>query len=366
MYFSGVVLTLPEYRLSFQLKIYEAPSKNDLQCAEALLSIHKWLNENARNILDESDAILQPKYQLIYTLGEQLSLDGGAQRWTVIQELLKRLPQHLYKLWQVVGDEKMEFDKDYAKHGRIAGYASMDFRSDVFTPCRIFDDKVYNQLKSKLIDDIVDGTLSFSLGLTHQKKPTLRLLLDEGNVSTNEYNDLLTDVSPAQQNILLILSGFLRFNILQLVLEKRWRVNYGVNENGQRKMAIPFKAKDVAGRFDALSMECCSTEHFRFSFIAEMTEFGHPDVAICLTQLSYYYSGWFRILIAPGAVPSEILLQSHCGYVSTFQVSTKRNSTKYSKYWKVNRIPLKFTRPGYVPFRVGWLTTAFNFTPVST
>lgn len=37
-------------------------------------------------------------------------------------------------------------------------------------------------------------------------------------------------------------------------------------------MAIPFKAKDVA---------------------AEMTEFGHPDVAICLTQLSYYYSGNF-------------------------------------------------------------------------
>jgi hypothetical protein len=35
-------------------------------------------------------------------------------------------------------------------------------------------------------------------------------------------------------------------------------------------MAVPFRAKDVA---------------------ADRTEFGHPDVAIVLTQLSYYYSG---------------------------------------------------------------------------
>ena len=41
-------------------------------------------------------------------------------------------------------------------------------------------------------------------------------------------------------------------------------------ENYIRRMAIPFKAKDVA-----------STN----------TEFGHPDVALCFTHLSYYYAG---------------------------------------------------------------------------
>ncbi|CAF5157470.1 unnamed protein product, partial [Rotaria sp. Silwood1] len=35
-------------------------------------------------------------------------------------------------------------------------------------------------------------------------------------------------------------------------------------------MAVPFRAKDVA---------------------AENTEFGHPDVAIVLTQIAYYYKG---------------------------------------------------------------------------
>lgn len=73
------------------------------------------------------------------------------------------------------------------------------------------------------------------------------------------------------QNTILILSGLLRFEVLKLALTKRWRVSYGVDQkNNRRKMAIPFKAKDIS---------------------ADMTEFGHVDVAICLTQLSYYYSG---------------------------------------------------------------------------
>ncbi|OXA45049.1 hypothetical protein Fcan01_20248 [Folsomia candida] len=64
--------------------------------------------------------------------------------------------------------------------------------------------------------------------------------------------------------------GYLKYEIIYLVLSKRWRVNYGVDVEGERKMAVPFRAKDVP---------------------AKRTEFGHPDVAILLTQLSYYYSG---------------------------------------------------------------------------
>lgn len=269
---TGVILTLPEYRLSFQLKMYEAPSKNEMECAKELLKIHKWLNKNVRNILDESDAILHPKYQLIYTLGEQLSLDGGAHRWTVIQALLKQLPYHLKKLWEHFGDEKIEFDSNYVKKGKVYGTSSMAFRPDVFTPCRILDNYVYETLKTRLIDDFLRGKLNVSAGMVPSTKEILKLLLNEGDVSSDTFNELFEKLTPTQQTTILILSGFLRYDVLQLVLSKRWRVNYGFNEHGPRKMAIPFKAKDVA---------------------AEMTEFGHPDVAICLTQLSYYYSGMY-------------------------------------------------------------------------
>lgn len=87
----GVVMTLPEYRLSFQLKIYEAARKGDTTNANHFLNVHKWLNRNARHILDESDAILDDKYQLIYTVGAQLPPDGGALRWKIIQAVLKRV-----------------------------------------------------------------------------------------------------------------------------------------------------------------------------------------------------------------------------------------------------------------------------------
>lgn len=62
----GVVITLPEYRLSFQLKIYEAARKGDTANATNFLKVHDWLNRNARHIMDESDAILDAKYQVRY------------------------------------------------------------------------------------------------------------------------------------------------------------------------------------------------------------------------------------------------------------------------------------------------------------
>ena len=77
------------------------------------------------------------------------------------------------------------------------------------------------------------------------------------------------------QNILqrvLILRGLLSSEVLFVALTKRYRVNFGVDSNQKfdGRMAVPFRAKDVA---------------------AENTEFGHPDIAIVLTQLFYYYDG---------------------------------------------------------------------------
>jgi len=72
--------------------------------------------------------------------------------------------------------------------------------------------------------------------------------------------------------LFLIIRGLLSSEVLLVAFKKRYRVNYGVNPNlsFNRLMAVPFRAKDV---------------------VADRTEFGHPDVALVLTQLSYYYSG---------------------------------------------------------------------------
>lgn len=266
-------MTLPEYRLSFQLKIYESVEKGDIDNARHFLNVHKWINANVRSILDESDAILHAKYQLIYTVGNQLPLDGGSYRWSIVQSVLKRVPYHMKNLHAELGQEKIEFDKNYVQNGHVYGAPSVDYRGDVFTPCRILDadDEVYGRIKNLLIEDFLQGDLPIVFPeMTNATKIDLRELLSSRQISNDVFDRVMTNFPPNQREIILILSGLLRFEVLKLVLMRRWRVNYGVNEKGRRKMAIPFKAKDVA---------------------AEMTEFGHPDVALCLTQLNYYYSG---------------------------------------------------------------------------
>lgn len=251
-----------------QLKAYESIQKEDFEAAKSLLSIHKWLNENVRNILDESDAILQSNYQLIYTVGNQQDPDGGNQRWQVIQAVFKRIPHHMKKLYEKYGMEKVEFDENYMKNKRIFGASNVNYRSDIFTPCRIIDEDIFDKLKAELVEDFLYGRMDIP-EMSEPARKCLKHILTEKTLDKKP-SHLIENFPTIEQNILMIMSGLLRFEVLKLVLTKRWRVNYGVDTKGQRKMAIPFKAKDIA---------------------AEMTEFGHADVAICYTQLSYYYSG---------------------------------------------------------------------------
>lgn len=170
----------------------------------------------------------------------------------------------------------VEISDNYIKSGHVYGAGKVTERADVFTPCRILDDAVFDELKAALADDFLSGRLDIPFseldGLT---KTHLKNIL----INTDVNEESLECIRPfllREKNTIRILSGLLRFEVLKLALTKRWRVNFGVDPNGQRKMAIPFKAKDIP---------------------AEMSEFGHPDVAICLTQLSYYYSGKFFYLI---------------------------------------------------------------------
>lgn len=275
LHITGIILTLPEYRLSFQLKIYESVSKSNLESAQQLIETHQWINANVRNILDESDAILHAKYQLIYTDGNRLRIDGGAQRWLVIQALLKRVPVHMKRLHAEHTEKCVEFNTDYLKKNSIYGATKVSSRDDVFTPCRILDESMFSKLKDALIDDFIEAKTEIMFpSIPESVKRQLRIILSRREINEETFESTIRPFDTIPRNTLLILSGLLRFEVLKLVLTKRWRVNYGVNEKGRSKMAIPFKAKDVA---------------------AEQTEFGHADVAICLTQLSYYYSGAYSV-----------------------------------------------------------------------
>lgn len=173
-----------------------------------------------------------------------------------MQALLKRVPHHMKLLREKYGMDCIEFD-DKSR------------QPNVFTPCRILKESMYSKLKKAIIDDVFSDQLDITLPeMNSETKSHIKAFLNQkqGDVTFATFSNESKDF----QNAILILNGILQFDVLKLILVKRWRVNYGINPKGNRKMAVPFRAKDVA---------------------ADMTEFGHPDVAIGFTQLSYYYSG---------------------------------------------------------------------------
>lgn len=46
--FAGVILTQPDYRLSFHLKLYESIEKGDGDITKQYLDTYRWMNANVR------------------------------------------------------------------------------------------------------------------------------------------------------------------------------------------------------------------------------------------------------------------------------------------------------------------------------
>ena len=272
-----LIVTLPEYRLSFQLKGYEQSlSGTNVETAKSLLGLQRWLEKNTRDILDESDEILSVKYQLLYTVGSQIQIDGGCLRWKVAQKLLKLLVQgpitRMECLQNKFGESAVEYEKYNDPDPTSNDKKEFGRHSGVFSPCRLVSTskECYEDLIDMLADDFLDGRMDIGLpSLQKRQRELIKKFVTQNDISEDEQSEMIKEhgdyIAP-----IFIVAGYLKYGILQSALSKRWRVNYGVNLTGKRKMAVPFKAKDVA---------------------SERTEFGHPDMAIILTHLSYYYSG---------------------------------------------------------------------------
>ncbi|CAF3845064.1 unnamed protein product, partial [Rotaria sp. Silwood1] len=242
-----LILTAPEYILSFDLLTIDKCRRKEFQISRSMLTVQQWLKRFARDVLDESDEILHVKYQLIYTIGSQRPVDAGVQRWKTIQSILELVKKS-------AEDVARNYSKDisYEKSSRSSHFPSF----------RLLSHQPFPSLAERIAND----WLSEQSYRQEDRQLILSFIL-ETNTSIECLNNRFS------QDILqriLILRGLLSSEVLFVALTKRYRVNYGVNPNPKfnRRMAVPFRAKDVA---------------------AENTEFGHPDIAIVLTQLFYYY-----------------------------------------------------------------------------
>ena len=261
----GILLCQPEHILSFRLLAFETLSISPtLPHSQSLLITQRWLEKNARDILDESDEILSPKYQLVYTMGTQHPPDGGSTRW--------KLSQEVFNLIRVcVRDE-----------GYDGSLYVDDSSPQQFPQIRVFTQHCGQNLLCQVAKRIVFENLlpSFSFRrFSADDRNTLFRFITETAIDSTLYSrvahvcrnqDHSTLGDPTMLKPVLLLRGLLGHGVLLTVLkEKRWRVDYGLDVS-RSMLAVPYRAKDSP---------------------SPRAEFGHTDVAICLTCLSYYYEG---------------------------------------------------------------------------
>jgi hypothetical protein len=272
----GILVAQPEHILSLKLMtvhgLLEEPpshspdSESDSEesnpegsFAEDLRACQEWLDTHSRDILDESDEILHVRYQLIYTMGHQQSMEDAPNRWKVPQRIFSLVRRRIRDVKDQFPDEV-----EFFEHANYAGH---------FPHIRILGSSAGKLLLEKIVEDVISGevwNINTSL-LTADARNATRVFLthDDLEQQTTETLERWFRASGAW-NTLLLLRGLFTHGLLVYVFkERRYRVDYGLDK-GRSMLAVPFRAKDVP---------------------SQRAEFGHPDVAVLLTCLSYYYEG---------------------------------------------------------------------------
>ncbi|EIW76857.1 hypothetical protein CONPUDRAFT_130199 [Coniophora puteana RWD-64-598 SS2] len=265
----GILIIQPEQILSLKLRSVECQLSADDTLSRSLTRTQKFLFQNARDILDESDEILHVRYQLVYTAGDHQRLQGHPHRWTTTQELLRLVRNHLRRLFT-------QFPSAFSVQGLTA---DNEHEASAFPSLRLLDSPsdAAREFQRLIVSDIMRNRLP-ACNFVHfdeEDKNVLQRFISSRQISENDERLLLDMrtrgvVDDLFWNSMLLLRGLIGFGVLTFALsDKRYRVDYGLDP--QRSMlAVPYRAKDVP-----------STN----------AEFGHPDVVVLLTCLSYYFAG---------------------------------------------------------------------------
>ena len=254
---SGIVLTIPEHIMSFKLSGLQRISDNRIEEATEMVKMHRWLQDNSRQILDECDHALAVRTQLIYPSGPQTTFDGHPHRWETIESLLALVEENS---WYLQDHSPCSIEVVRRPNG---GFPMIFFlRNDA-----------EDTLISRLVSDVVKGRLP---AMCIQNLPATHRLALESFISKAvvqksvvEQVDRMFTENAVSMKTMYLLRGLFVHRILLMTLKKRWNVQYGLHPS-RDPIAVPYIAKGVP---------------------SEQAEWGHPDVAILLTCLAFYFGG---------------------------------------------------------------------------
>ncbi|KAL4900003.1 hypothetical protein BDW74DRAFT_183142 [Aspergillus multicolor] len=248
----GVLIVLPEQLLSLQLVGLDLATDT----ASSLIRVEEELQNRCRTIIDESDEVLDPKFQLIYTRGNQQNVDGDSDRWQVIQDVLEVVEKEAIAL-QAEDPNILQVEQQGTRYPLLHFLKAQGPLS------------LLGRVAKAIFLQALPG-LTFQQWSEQTRTCALQFVCSP-DVS-QEHEDTVREAFKHSIMLkkLLVLRGLFAHRILRFALAgKRWWVDYGVHPS-RCLMAVPFRAKGVP---------------------SENAEFGHADVAITLTCLSYYYGG---------------------------------------------------------------------------
>ena len=255
----GILLVQPEHILSFELMGLDQLLSGKIELGNSLINTQRWLDTVTRDILDESDEILSVKFELIYTMGTQKDLEFGSQRWLIIQQIL---------------DFANKFARNIADihpHGLEVLRVSP---GETLNRIRILQDDADQELLrliAKHICEVGIPGLPIWTFSSQMRNLLFRFFTEHAmNEADSRLLQQLMSETQSSENNLLLLRGLISGGVLSFALsQKRWRVNYGLDIS-RTMLAVPYRAKDTP---------------------ATRAEFSHPDTAMILTCLAYYYGG---------------------------------------------------------------------------
>ncbi|TGJ81237.1 hypothetical protein E0Z10_g7524 [Xylaria hypoxylon] len=263
----GILLVQPEHLLSFQLMVIECYCDKGIDkysIAESFARLQDFFDKNSRDIVDESDENFSPKFELVYTMGSQQSIELSPARWICTQQVLNLVRS-------IAADIAEELPKSI----------EIDPRDQAgFPRLRILKEDAGELLVKKIARRICDAGLDgfpIARQQEHVRDAVFRYIsqynLSPEEISIVEKSDDGSFWTESTKPLLLLIRGILAGGVLTFALSrKRWRVDYGLvtNRIPSTKLAVPYRAKDNP---------------------TPRSEFSHPDVVIVLTSLTYYYGG---------------------------------------------------------------------------
>lgn len=84
----GILLVQPEHILSFRLMAPECYIAGKDHVGKTLMATQDYFDEYSRDIVDESDENFSVRFELIYTIGTQQSIELSPDRWFLMQHIL--------------------------------------------------------------------------------------------------------------------------------------------------------------------------------------------------------------------------------------------------------------------------------------